>query len=96
MRSRTLSERSMAKYQVGYFVGSLSSTSINRELSQVLIKLAPDDLEFTEIPIGNLSLYSQDYDSNSRPRLLRSRKRSVIRTPSCSSPPSTIARFLAR
>ena len=57
----------MAKYQVGYFVGSLSSTSINRELSQVLIKLAPDDLEFTEIPIGNLSLYSQDYDANYPP-----------------------------
>jgi chromate reductase len=54
----------MAKYQVGYFVGSLSSTSINRELSQVLIRLAPEDLEFTEIPIGNLPLYSQDYDAN--------------------------------
>ena len=57
----------MAKYQVGYFVGSLSSTSINRELSQVLIKLAPEDLEFTEIPIGDLSLYSQDYDANYPP-----------------------------
>ena len=57
----------MAKYQVGYFVGSLSSTSINRELSQVLIKLAPDDLEFTEIPIGDLPLYSQDYDTNYPP-----------------------------
>jgi len=57
----------MAKYQVGYFVGSLSSTSINRELSQVLIKLAPEDLEFTEIPIGNLPLYSQDYDANYPP-----------------------------
>ena len=57
----------MASYQVGYFVGSLSSMSINRELSQVLIKLAPDDLEFTEIPIGNLPLYSQDYDANYPP-----------------------------
>ena len=60
----------MAKYQVGYFVGSLSSTSINRELSQVLIKLAPDDLEFTEIPIGNLPLYSQDYDQNYPPEAI--------------------------
>ncbi len=59
--------KNMAKYQVGYFVGSLSSTSINRELSQVLIKLAPDDLEFTEIPIGNLPLYSQDHDANYPP-----------------------------
>jgi len=51
-------------YKVGYFVGSLSSKSINRELSQALIRLAPDDLEFIEIPIGNLPLYSPDYDSN--------------------------------
>ncbi|HCS60439.1 MAG TPA: ACP phosphodiesterase [Microbacterium sp.] len=51
-------------YKVGYFVGSLSSTSINRVLSKALIKVAPDDLEFTEIPIGNLSLYSQDYDGD--------------------------------
>ena len=51
-------------YKVGYFVGSLSSTSINRVLSKALINVAPDDLEFTEIPIGNLSLYSQDHDSD--------------------------------
>lgn len=54
-------------YQVGYFVGSLSSTSINRVLSRALIRLAPEDLEFTEIPIGNLPLYSQDYDANYPP-----------------------------
>ena len=54
-------------YRIGYFVGSLSSTSINRILSQALIRLAPDDLEFTEIPIGNLPLYSQDYDANFPP-----------------------------
>lgn len=51
-------------YKVGYFVGSLSSTSVNRILSQALIKLAPDDLEFTEIPIRSLPLYSADYDTN--------------------------------
>lgn len=54
----------MPKYKVGYFIGSLSSTSINRELSRVLIRLAPDDLEFREIPIRNLPLYSQDYDEH--------------------------------
>jgi chromate reductase len=57
----------MSSYQVGYFVGSLSSTSINRILSKALIKLAPSDLEFTEIPIGNLPLYSPDYDSEYPP-----------------------------
>lgn len=52
----------MIKYKVGYFVGSLSSTSINRELARALIRHSPVDLEFSEIPIGNLPLYSQDYD----------------------------------
>jgi chromate reductase, NAD(P)H dehydrogenase (quinone) len=59
-----------ARYKVGYFVGSLSSTSINRELSQVLIRLAPEDLDFTEIPLGNLPLYSQDYDADYPPEAL--------------------------
>ena len=57
----------METYKVGYFVGSLSSKSINRVLSRALIRLAPEDLEFTEIPIGNPSLYSQDYDDNYPP-----------------------------
>jgi chromate reductase len=54
-------------YQVGYFVGSLSSTSINRILSRALIRLAPQDMEFTEIPIGALPLYSPDYDASYPP-----------------------------
>ena len=54
-------------YQVGYFIGSLSSTSINRVLSKALIRLAPNDLEFTEIPIGNLPLYSPDFDASYPP-----------------------------
>jgi len=60
----------MSAYQVGYFVGSLSSTSINRILSKALINLAPDDLEFTEIPIGGLPLYSPDYDNDYPPEAL--------------------------
>ena len=54
----------MTTYKIGYFVGSLSSTSINRVLSKALIRLAPQDLEFTEIPIGNLPLYSPDFDQD--------------------------------
>ena len=60
----------MPTYQVGDFVGSLSSTSINRILSKALIRVAPDDLEFTEIPIGNLPLYSPDYDSDFPPEAM--------------------------
>jgi chromate reductase len=57
----------MAQYKVGYFVGSLSSTSINRILSLALIRLAPQDMEFTELPIGNLPLYSPDFDADYPP-----------------------------
>jgi chromate reductase len=57
----------MSTYKVGYLIGSLSSTSINRELSRALINLAPDDLEFTEIAIRDLPLYSQDYDAHMPP-----------------------------
>jgi len=53
----------MPTYKIGYFVGSLSSTSINRTLAKALIRLAPADLEFSEIPIKDLPLYSQDYDA---------------------------------
>lgn len=55
-------------YMIGYFVGSLSSSSINRVLSEALIRLAPDDLDFTEIPIGDLPLYSPDFDDNYPPQ----------------------------
>lgn len=57
----------MATYKIGYFVGSLASGSINRTLSKALIKLAPGDLEFTEIPIKDLPLYSYDYDADFPP-----------------------------
>jgi chromate reductase len=61
---------SRSSYSVGYFVGSLSSTSINRVLSRALIRLAPPELEFTEIPIGNLPLYSPDHDSDYPPEAI--------------------------
>ena len=57
----------MATHKIGYFVGSLASGSINRTLSRALIKLAPGDLEFTEIPIKDLPLYSYDYDADFPP-----------------------------
>src|SRR5262245_29698140 len=57
----------MAKYKVGYFVGSLSSTSINRMLAKALVRVAPPELELSEIPIKDLPLYSQDYDADYPP-----------------------------
>ena len=74
----------MSTYKVGYFVGSLSSTSINRVLSKALIRVAPDDLEFSEIPIGNLPLYSPDSD-NDYPPEARALKASIATGKPCSA-----------
>ena len=53
----------MASYKVGYFVGSLSSKSINRRLALALAGLAPPELELKEIPIRDLPMYSPDHDA---------------------------------
>ena len=57
----------MATYKVGYFVGSLAKGSINRLLAKALVRLAPPELEMTEIAIKALPLYSYDYDADFPP-----------------------------
>ena len=57
----------MQTFNVGYFVGSLSSTSINRILALALTKLAPPKLALREITFRDLPLYSSDYDANYPP-----------------------------
>ncbi len=39
----------MAKFKVGYMVGSLAKNSINRKLAKALVKLAPEELDMSEI-----------------------------------------------
>ena len=57
----------MTSYKVGFLVGSLARDSINRKLARALIRLAPERLGFTEIPFGDLPLYSYDYDADYPP-----------------------------
>jgi len=54
----------MTTFKVGYLIGSLARESINRKLAGALIKLAPEGLEFSEIPFRDLPLYSYDYDDD--------------------------------
>lgn len=49
---------------IGYIVGSISSTSINRNLALALARLAPKGVELVEIPIADLPFYSPDLDSD--------------------------------
>ena len=48
--------------RIGIIAGSLGQTSINREVAQALIGLAPDGVELHLIDISQLPLYSSDYD----------------------------------
>ena len=57
----------MSNYKVGYFVGSLSTSSINRLLAKALVRLAPTDLDMTEIPLKDLPLYNRDADDDYPP-----------------------------
>lgn len=66
----------MAQYKIGYLVGSLARESINRKLAKALIRLAPERLEFTEIPFRDLPLYSYDYDSD-YPEVARQFKQAI-------------------
>ena len=54
----------MSTYKIGYLIGSLAKASINRKLAKALVKLAPPTLTLQEIPIGELPLYSYDYDAD--------------------------------
>lgn len=57
----------MTTFTVGYFVGSLAKASINRKLAVALTRLAPPALQMREISIGDLPLYSYDYDKDFPP-----------------------------
>lgn len=57
----------MPAFKVGYLVGSLATGSINRRLAKALVRVAPPELELTEIPFKDLPLYSYDYDRDYPP-----------------------------
>jgi len=69
----------MTGIKVGYVVGSLARESINRKLAEALIRLAPDDLAFHEIPIRDLPLYSYDFDDDF-PQVARDFKAGIARS----------------
>lgn len=49
-------------YKVGYIIGSISSTSINRRLAEALHTVAPDNIELVEVPIEELPFFSADIE----------------------------------
>lgn len=56
----------MTDRTIGYIVGSISSTSINRRLAKALERLAPEGTTLVEIPIKDLPFYSVDFPQVAR------------------------------
>ncbi len=55
----------MPEFRVGVIVGSLSTGSINRRVARCLMALGTDaELDFFEIPIGELPFYRRDFDAD--------------------------------
>lgn len=54
----------MENMQIAIIVGSLRKQSINRQLSEVVIKMAPANVTFRTVDIGGLPLYNQDDDEH--------------------------------
>ncbi|MCB2413447.1 NAD(P)H-dependent oxidoreductase [Demequina sp. TTPB684] len=50
--------------RLGYIVGSLSSTSINRKVANALVAFAPEGVELVELDYTELPVYSPDADSD--------------------------------
>ncbi|MCK1620778.1 NAD(P)H-dependent oxidoreductase [Bradyrhizobium sp. 159] len=57
----------MTTHKVGHLIGSLAKGLINRKLAKALVRLAPSELEMSEISFNDLPLYSYDYDANYPP-----------------------------
>lgn len=66
----------MTDRTIGYIVGSISSTSINRRLARALERLAPEGTTLVEIPITDLPFYSPDFDAD-YPQVAREFKQAI-------------------
>ncbi|HKP33527.1 MAG TPA: NADPH-dependent FMN reductase [Sphingomicrobium sp.] len=61
-------------YKIAIIVGSLREGSINRKVARSICGLRDDNLDCSMIEIGDLPLYSQDYDANPPGQYVRFRQ----------------------
>jgi chromate reductase len=57
--------------KVAVVVGSIRKESINRKLAKAVVKLAPAELEFDFLDLGDLTVFNQDHDQNPPPPVAR-------------------------
>jgi chromate reductase, NAD(P)H dehydrogenase (quinone) len=60
--------------KVAVLVGSLRADSINRRLALAIASLAPPDLEFEFVQIGDLPFFNEDLEAAPPPAVLRLRR----------------------
>jgi chromate reductase len=61
----------MSQIAIAVLVGSLRRDSFNKKLATALERLAPTELRFNHLEIGDLPLYNQDDDAHQAPPVLR-------------------------
>lgn len=61
----------MSTIQIAVVVGSLRRDSFNRQLANAIMALAPADVSFAQLQIGDLPLYNQDDDGQQSAPVLR-------------------------
>jgi chromate reductase len=61
----------MTELNIAVLVGSLRRDSFNAQLARAITQLAPANLSFKQIEIGDLPLYNQDDDGNPTPQVKR-------------------------
>ena len=55
----------MKQLKIAVIVGSLRKESFNKKMAKALVENAPETLSFEFLEIGNLELYTEEYDANS-------------------------------
>lgn len=64
-------EKIMNQFHIAVLIGSLRRDSFNRKLADAMAKLAPSDVTFKQLSIGDLPLYNQDDDAHQADAVLR-------------------------
>ena len=84
------------KHKVAVLVGSLSKASLNRKMSRALIAVAPPSLELSYVEIGDLPLYTPDFEADP-PAAVRAFREQIAqsRCAAVRDSPSTTARCRA-
>ena len=54
-------------YKVAVVVGSLRKASVNRKAAEAVTRLAPDNLAFEFVEVGDLPLYDEDVEAAGAP-----------------------------